>query len=123
MVTKYGMSANIGPLTFGNESDEVFIGRDLAHTRNYGEKVASAIDEEIKSIVENAYELAKKILQDNIDTLHEIAQMLLKKEKVTGAEFRKLFPAGTLPEKEKENHTMFENDIVAPRDGVDGVQL
>ena len=110
MVTKYGMSANIGPISFGDDNDEVFIGRDLAHARNYSENVAATIDKEIKSIVENAYKNALDILNDNIDILHKTADMLMEKEKVTGAEFRALFPEGKLPKKESDNKGMFTED-------------
>ena len=66
MVTKYGMSS-LGPIQFGDDNDEVFIGRDLAHTRNYGEEVAGAIDREIKAIIDKAYEEAQTILRNHID--------------------------------------------------------
>ena len=110
MVTKYGMSANIGPISFGDDNDEVFIGRDLAHARNYGEGVASAIDGEIKTIVETAYKNALDILNDNIDILHKTSDMLMEKEKVTGSEFRSLFPEGKLPKKDSENKSMFSEN-------------
>ncbi|WP_058486523.1 ATP-dependent zinc metalloprotease FtsH [Defluviitalea phaphyphila] len=90
MVTKYGMSS-LGPIQFGNDNDEVFIGRDLAHTRNYGEEVAGAIDKEIRKIIDTAYEKAKKILEDHMDILHKTAQLLIEKEKIDGAQFAQLF--------------------------------
>lgn len=91
MVTKYGMSKALGPIQFGDDNDEVFIGRDLAHTRNYGEQVASQIDQEIKAIIEKAYSEAKRILTEKIDILHATSHVLMEKEKITGAEFRKIF--------------------------------
>lgn len=93
MVTRYGMSEILGPIQFGEDSDEVFIGRDWGHTRNYGEAVATTIDEEVKRIVMGAYNEAIRILQENMEVLHASAKLLVEKEKVTGDEFRKLFDA------------------------------
>lgn len=93
MVTRYGMSEILGPIQFGEDSNEVFIGRDLGHTRNYGEAVATTIDEEVKRIVMGAYNEAIRILQENMEVLHASAKLLVEKEKVTGDEFRKLFDA------------------------------
>ena len=123
MVTKYGMSENIGPIHLGDDNDEVFIGRDLAHARNYSENVAAAIDAEIKSIMENAYNNALAILNDNIDVLHKTTELLMEKEKITGAEFRALFPAGKLPEREAENNSMFaeKENIAAPEDNSENI--
>lgn len=103
MVTKYGMSDILGPIQFGSENDEVFIGRDLAHTRNYGEEVASLIDNEIKRIVDDSYKQALDVLNENIDVLHSAAELLTQKEKITGDEFRQLFPEGKIVKKEKED--------------------
>ena len=91
MVTRYGMSEILGPIQFGEDSNEVFIGRDWGHTRNYGEAVATTIDEEVKRIVTHAYNEALRILQENMEVLHACAKMLVDKEKITGDEFRKLF--------------------------------
>ncbi len=96
MVTRYGMSDKLGPIQFGGDDDEIFIGRDWAHTRNYGESVASVIDQEIKRIVESAYQDAIKILKDHLEILHSCADMLMDKEKITGEEFRTLFPSDLL---------------------------
>lgn len=93
MVTRYGMSEILGPIQFGEDSNEVFIGRDWGHTRNYGEAVATTIDEEVKRIVMGAYNEAIRILQENMEVLHASAKLLVEKEKVTGNEFRKLFDA------------------------------
>lgn len=91
MVTKYGMSDVLGPIQFGEESNEVFIGRDWGHQRNYSEAVATTIDAEVNRIVTHAYEEAIRILKENIEVLHASAKLLVEKEKVTGDEFRKLF--------------------------------
>ena len=93
MVSRYGMSEILGPIQFGEDSNEVFIGRDWGHTRNYGEAVATTIDEEVKRIVMGAYNEAIRILQENMEVLHASAKLLVEKEKVTGDEFRKLFDA------------------------------
>lgn len=91
MVTQYGMSEILGPIQFGEDSNEVFIGRDWGHTRNYGEAVATTIDEEVKRIVTEAYDEALRILKENMEVLHASAKLLVEKEKVTGDEFRTLF--------------------------------
>lgn len=91
MVTKYGMSELLGPIQFGGDNDEVFIGRDWGHTRNYGEGVAATIDQEVNRIVTDAYREAKRLLQENMEMLHATAKLLVEKEKVTGDEFRSLF--------------------------------
>jgi len=91
MITKYGMSDNLGNLIFGDENDEVFIGRDFAHTRNYSEEIAAVIDKEVKSIIDAAYEKTKIILKENINKLHKVAATLLEKEKIEGAEFEEIF--------------------------------
>ena len=91
MVTKYGLSENVGLINYNNDDDEVFIGRDLAHTRPYGEDIATAIDEEVKSIIDDCYAQAKKIISDHMDVLEKSSQLLLEKEKVTREEFEALF--------------------------------
>lgn len=91
IITKYGMSDKLGNLIFGNESDEVFIGRDFAQARNYSEQVASEIDSEVKSIMDTCYEKIITALKDNIETLHRLAQALIEKEKIEGAEFEEIF--------------------------------
>ena len=91
MVTRYGMSENIGLICYKDDDDEVFIGRDLAHAHNYSEGVASAIDAEVKSIIDHAYEEAKRIINENRDVLDRCAELLLEKEKITREEFEALF--------------------------------
>ncbi|GMQ57535.1 ATP-dependent zinc metalloprotease FtsH [Vallitalea sediminicola] len=91
MVVKYGMSDVIGPIQFGNDNDEVFIGRDWGHTRNYGENIAGLIDSEIKRIVDNAYNEAIRLLNENLDVMHKTVQLLFEKEKISGKEFAALF--------------------------------
>ena len=91
MVTKYGFSSKLGLINYDSDSDEVFIGRDLAHTRPYGENVASQIDVEVKNIIDDCYAKAKKMISENMDVLEKSAQLLLEKEKVTREEFEALF--------------------------------
>ena len=91
MVTKFGFSSKLGLINYDNDQDEVFIGRDLAHTRSYGENVASAIDEEVKAIIDECYEKAKRIIEEHMDVLHASAKLLLEKEKITREEFETLF--------------------------------
>ena len=91
MVTKYGMSDNIGLICYDNDDDEVFIGRDLAHTRGYSEGVASAIDQEIKRIIDECYAKAKQMIMDHRDVLDACANLLLEREKISQKEFEALF--------------------------------
>ena len=91
MVTQYGMSDILGPIQFGEDNNEVFIGRDWGHSRNYGEAVASTIDDEVKRIVMGAYNESLRLLQENMEVLHASAKVLVEKEKITGEEFRELF--------------------------------
>ncbi len=93
MVTKYGMSPALGPIQFGDDGNEVFIGRDWGHTRNYGEEVATTIDKEVNRIVTSAYQEALRILKENMEVLHASSKLLVEKEKITGEEFRTLFDA------------------------------
>ena len=91
MVMSYGMSDKLGPVKFGSRDDEIFIGKELAHSRDYGEGVANAIDGEVHRILETAYEEAIRLLKENMPVLHAAAKLLIEKEKVTGDEFRQLF--------------------------------
>ncbi|HIR77078.1 MAG TPA: ATP-dependent zinc metalloprotease FtsH [Candidatus Choladousia intestinipullorum] len=93
MVTKFGMSDKVGLINYDSEDDEVFIGRDLAHTRSYGEDVATLIDGEVKRIIDEAHEQARKIISDHIQVLHACAQLLIEKEKIGREEFEALFSA------------------------------
>ena len=97
MVTKYGFSAKIGPVSYDTEN-EVFIGRDFEKTQNYSERTASEIDAEVRDIIEKCYAEAKRIVMKHRDVLEKCAQLLLEKEKIGRAEFEALF----------ENETTFE---------------
>ncbi len=102
MVTKYGMSEKIGPISFGQDSDEVFLGKEFGHVRNYSEQVAAQIDEEVERIISEAYERTEKILTEHIDKLHMLAGVLLKKDKVEKEEFLKIMSGDYNPEEEQE---------------------
>ena len=91
MVKKYGMSDNVGLICYGDDDDEVFIGRDLAHTRAYSEGVASMIDQEVKNIIDDAYAKAKRMIDENRAVLDKCAELLLEKEKISREEFEALF--------------------------------
>ncbi|MBQ3968864.1 MAG: ATP-dependent zinc metalloprotease FtsH [Clostridia bacterium] len=96
MITKYGMSQKLGPIAFGENSNEVFIGRDMGHTKNYSEKVASEIDEEIYALVKEGYDKVTEILTQHMDKLHEVAKILLEKEKLSGEEFADIMKGKSL---------------------------
>ena len=101
MVTKYGFSSKLGLINYDTDNDEVFIGRDLAHTRPYGENIAGQIDAEVKNIIDECYSRAKTIISENRDILHRSSELLLEKEKISREEFEALF--------EEENK---ENEVV-----------
>ena len=91
MVTEYGMSESLGPMTFGSEHDEIFIGKDLTRTRNYSEEVAAMIDKEIRKVIDAAYQKTETLLRENINKLHGVAHALLEREKLDQAEFEEVF--------------------------------
>lgn len=91
MVTRYGMSDNIGVINYDDDDDEVFIGRDLAHAKNHSELVSGEIDREVKTIIDDCYQKAKAIIMEHEDVLHKCANLLLEKEKINRAEFESLF--------------------------------
>lgn len=91
MVTRYGMSSAIGTVNYEEDSDEVFIGRDFAHTKSYSEKKSGEIDEEVKKIIDECYAEAKRLILENKEVLHRCASLLLEKERITKEEFESLF--------------------------------
>lgn len=91
MVTHYGMSDKLGPMTYGTDDEEVFIGRDFGRTRNYSEEVAASIDKEMRSLIDIAYHKAEKLLTDNMNKLHKVAEALLENETLDGKEFEEIF--------------------------------
>ena len=92
MVTQYGMSDRVGMINYDNDGDEVFIGRDLAHTKSYGNEVANAIDSEVKRIIDDCYTKAKDIIMKHEEVLHACSRLLIEKEKIGQQEFESLFP-------------------------------
>lgn len=96
MVTTYGMSEKIGTLTYGSDSDSVFVARDMSHTKDYSEEVAAEIDEEMRRFVGDAYNKAKGLLKENMDTLLRVSDALLDRETISGKEFEVLFNGGSL---------------------------
>ena len=91
MVTRYGMSDRLGPVLYGGDHNEVFIGRDFATQRDYSESVAAMIDEEIRAMIDKAYAMAEKILSEHEAEVRATAEALLEKEHLTGAEFEQIF--------------------------------
>lgn len=100
MVMEYGMSESMGPMVYGTSNSEVFIGKEMNHIKDYSETTASKIDEEVKNIIFECYEKAKKILQDNIEKLHMVAQFLVTNEKMNAKEFENLMTHGEVTGKE-----------------------
>ena len=94
MICEYGMSENIGPVTFGHRQDQVFLGRDIARNKDYSEEVAAEIDKEVRSFMEDAYAATEKLLADNIDKLHVIAKALMEKETLEEEEINQLVKYG-----------------------------
>ena len=104
MITKYGMSDDLENLYFGDDNDEVFLGKSYGHTQNISEAMSSKIDKEVKKIIDESYSKIKALLNENMQRLHDMAQALLEKERLEGAEFEKIFNEGFIPElKESED--------------------
>ena len=102
MVTKYGMSDKLGAITYGRDDSEPFLGRDMGHIRDYSEATASAIDAEIKRIINTAYERTEALLKEHMDRLQLVAQYLFQHEKMSGAEFQAVMESGALPQQAEE---------------------
>ncbi|MGL4362869.1 MAG: ATP-dependent zinc metalloprotease FtsH [Cellulosilyticaceae bacterium] len=107
MVTKYGMS-ELGPIKFGNEQEEVFLGRDFNHTRNYSEDVATSIDKHIKVIIEKAYNRAVELLNENRHILDTASEILIEKEKITGKQFRRIMNGEPVDLEGEEEESIFQ---------------
>lgn len=113
MVTKFGMSAKIGPVSFGSSNDEVFLGKDFSHTNNYSDRTAFEIDEEVNKIISESFERCKALLDDNIDKLHEVAAYLIENEKMSGEKFSEIMTGSekSVPESEEtESVSVEENE-------------
>jgi cell division protease FtsH len=112
MVTEYGMSEAIGPLTLGNRQEQVFLGRDIARDRNYSEEVASTIDKEVRRLIETSYERAKKLINGNLEKLHLLAEELIKKETLEGEEVKLLLEGKVKQLEERKDDKQEINPIV-----------
>ena len=97
MVTRYGFSERMGPVVYGSDPGETFLGRDFGQGKGYSEAIASEIDNEIRDIVDEAYETARRTLTEHMDELHKVAGVLMEREKISGEEFKTLMEGGTLP--------------------------
>ena len=97
MVTRYGFSERLGPVVYGTDPGETFLGRDFGQGRGYSENIAAEIDNEIRDIVDEAYETARRILTEHMDQLHTVAAVLMEREKISGEEFKTLMEGGKLP--------------------------
>ncbi len=98
MIAKYGMSDELGPITYGRDESEPFLGRDMGHIRDYSEATSSAIDHEIKRMITEAYKRTETILKDHMDQLHQIAKYLFENEKMSGEDFAKAMEKGWEPD-------------------------
>lgn len=117
MITKYGFSEKLGPVVYGNNESEPFLGRDFSSTPNYSDEVAAEIDAEIRAFVEEGYDKAEEILAGHMDQLHRVAQYLIRHEKVDGLGFEKLMQGETLPEEEET--PVSEAEVMPSADSAD----
>ncbi|MEF2802372.1 MAG: ATP-dependent zinc metalloprotease FtsH [Acutalibacter sp.] len=117
MVTKYGMSEKLGPITYGSDDSNPFLGKEMGHISNYSEQTASEIDEEIQSIISTAYQKTEKILTDHIDELHRLAGVLYEKEKIDGVEFQQVMDGNLLPSGMAAQALGQEPQAALPEDG------
>jgi cell division protease FtsH len=97
MVCDYGMSDNLGPVTFGKKEEQIFLGREIAQHRDYSERTAQRIDDEVSGIVKGAYEMTSQLIRDNIQILHGMANALLEKETLTGDDIERIMNASQAP--------------------------
>ena len=97
MITKYGMSEKLGPITYGSSDGEVFLGKEFGHNKTYSEETAAKIDEEVKDYITDGYQKTEKILRDNISYLHNVAQFLFEHEKMSGEQFTAAMEGREIP--------------------------
>ena len=121
MITKYGMSEKLGPIAFGSDNDEVFLGKTYNHTRNYSENIAAAIDEEVEAIINNAYKRTETILTEHIDQLHAVSEVLVRLEKIDKEQFESLMSTGKLPEENVEETVENTEEITETTENSDNV--
>ena len=110
VITEYGMSEELGPLTFGTKEEQVFLGRDIARDRNYSEAVAFSIDKEARKIMDECYARAESLLNENLDKLHLIAQELMEKETIEAEEFEALMNNGQVPSSDNQDSAVSQDD-------------
>ena len=111
MVTQYGFSEVIGPVVYGGDDDEVFIGKDYGHTKNYSDTVAAEIDGEVRRLIEESYEQAKAILEAHIDQLHKLAEYLLEYEKIDSDDFEKFMKGEFTIEQKRQSEKKDAEEI------------
>ena len=114
MVTRYGFSERMGPVVYGSDPGETFLGRDFGQGKGYSEAIASEIDNEIRDIVDEAYETARRTLTEHMDELHKVAGVLMEREKISGEEFKTLMEGGTLPPYDIANGETAKPEAPAP---------
>jgi len=110
MVTKYGFSEKLGTVVYGSENDEVFLGKDYGHTRNYSEEIASEIDAEVREIINESYKKCERLLTEHMDQLHILAQYLIENEKIDGDDFVKLINGELETEKDDESEPVIDTE-------------
>lgn len=120
MITQWGMSENLGPITFGRKQEQVFLGRDIAQDRNYSEEVACAIDKEVRMLIEDAYAKTEEMLQTNMDKLHLIANALMEKETLEANELEQLLKEGKISPKAPSDEQLADESAVIPPGTDDG---
>ncbi len=118
MITKYGMSEKLGPIAFGSDNDEVFLGKNYTHTRNYSENKAAVIDEEVETIINNAYKRTETILTEHIDQLHLVSDVLVKLEKIDKEQFESLMLTGVLSGEQATENTEVITEATEDADNV-----
>lgn len=114
MITQWGMSENLGPITFGRKQEQVFLGRDIAQDRNYSEEVACAIDKEVRRLIEDAYAKTEEMLQSNMDKLHLIANALMEKETLEANELEQLLKEGKIVPKAPSDEQLADESAAIP---------
>nr|WP_317398965.1 ATP-dependent zinc metalloprotease FtsH [uncultured Gemmiger sp.] len=124
MVTRYGFSERLGPVVYGTDPSETFLGRDIGMGKGYSENIAAEIDNEIRDIVDEAYETARRILTEHMDELHKVAAVLMEREKISGDEFKTLMEGGQLPPFDlgKTDSTPAQTNTAAPQAAEPAVQ-
>ena len=111
MITKYGMTDELGPITYGSDNSEPFLGRDMGHVRDYSEETASEIDAVLRKMISNAYHQTEQVLKNHMSKLHEVAKQLFLNEKMSGEEFYAIMDAPAPAEVPQEAGTTAEDSV------------